>query len=111
MLTIGLAVIVETEYSGTEPGGDVINKDRVQIRIPELHGTMKEEQMPEGREDLWVKDEDLPWVNIVYPVGTSSPNKSLLKKDEIVYVVMDNTNSITRPVILGTTGKLIDKGE
>lgn len=95
-MALGIVISLEDEK------GREINKNKVKVRIPILHGPMKAEDLPaEWSNSTRVEDEDLPWVSICYPLGTASPNKSLVKEKEVVYLMYtDSDNAV--PVIVGT---------
>ena len=84
------------------------NEDKVKVRIPSIHGPMKREDLPGewSGTTSWVDDDHLPWIPICYPVGTSSPDKSMLKEKEIVYIHYTGPNC-SAPVIIGTAAKLV----
>lgn len=99
---LGIVISVEDEE------GLKSNEDKVKVRIPLEHGPMKKEDLPPewSRTDSWVADEDLPWIPICYPIGTTSPNKTMLREKEIVYILYTGTDQ-TAPVIIGTAAVLV----
>lgn len=103
LLTKG--VIVST----TDPDHLSDREGCVQVRVPIFHGPSRQSDLPSGAQSQWVKDKDLPWMEVIYPVGTVNPNvSSFFKINEIVYVTYTTTSS-TRGVVIGTTGRLLKK--
>lgn len=101
--TITLGVVVELEDSSPD------NKNRVKVRIPTIHGPMKQSDLPaEWSRAIWTDDDHLPWVPICFPLGTSSPDKSLLKEKEIVYIAFTGSGN-SGPVIIGTAAKEVEE--
>lgn len=100
--TLGIVISLEDEE------GAEVNKDKVKVRIPSEHGPLKKEDLPEewSKTSYWVEDKDLPWIPICYPLGTSSPNKNLLKEKEIVYILYTGPGR-SAPVIVGTAAILV----
>ena len=78
-------------------------KDKVRVRIPNVHGPYSVEDLPPEMQNLRTDDDYLPWASICYPLGTSSPKTSIVKDKEIVYVLFSST-SLNYPLIIGTTG-------
>lgn len=91
-----------------DPNHDKAHKNKVKVRIPQVHGPMKQTDLPYfwANSHSWTDDDHLPWVPIMYPLGTRTPNKSLLREKEIVYLAyMGDSNSV--PTIVGTTTTLV----
>lgn len=99
---LGIVISLEDEK------GREFNEDKVKVRIPAIHGPMKREDLPEqwANTNSWVDDDHLPWIPICYPVGTLTPDKSMLREKEIVYVHYTGSNS-SAPVIIGTAARLV----
>ena len=95
-------VVVEID----DPEGDPHNKEKVKVRVPALHGPLKKEDLPPQWQDLWVDDKYLPWLPICYPLGTGSPNKSMLKEKELVFVLYTNED-YSDAVIIGTAAVIV----
>ena len=98
-----------------------ITSQTARIRIPSIHGPNKLTDYPPyvkgtKRELLWTLDKDLPDAKIMFPLGTDleslqwsneeiiSGESTLLKKDEVVYVLLPETSGYSDPIIVGTTG-------
>ena len=63
-------IVVDTE----DPAGF----NRIQVRISELHGTMEKRtygplKNKVAKEVLWVEDKYLPWAEVCYPFGETTP--------------------------------------
>lgn len=104
---IALAVVIKIE----DDEALKVNENRIQIRIPSIHGPLKEEDLPPDADKLtqWTPDEHLPWAFIIYPLGTKSPNKtSLFQEKEIVYVMFPYGDT-SNPVVIGTAGRLVEE--
>ena len=89
-------IVVNTE----DPGG----LNRIQIRIPEIHGMMDKNSYKNLKnriavDVLWVNDDDLPWAQVCYPFGeTTSP-----EINQVVWIMFYAGNE-NFPVIIGWTG-------
>lgn len=102
-----LGIVIEVD----DPEGLKIREDKVKVRIPAIHGPLKKEDLPPEWQNTttWVEDDKLPWIPLCYPLGTSSPNKKLLKKKEIVYILYTAEGGQS-PVIIGTAGVTVKEG-
>ena len=95
-----------------DPERNPTNESRVRVRIPALHGPMRIDQLPIGADPNYdyTDREDLPWAQVVFPLGVSMGEKSnLIREHELVYVVIPSFDSISDPVVVGTTGRLIEE--
>lgn len=102
---VAVGVVISLE----DDTGDPANKNRVKVRIPMIHGPMKQSDLPsEWSNSTWVDDDGLPWVPICFPLGTASPDKSLLKEKEIVYLLYTDRDN-KYPVIIGTAARLVEE--
>ncbi len=85
-------IVIDTE----DPAGF----NRIRIRIPEIHGPMNKTIMPSHLQDkYWVKDEDLPWAEVSYPMGEIN----VPEVNQVVLVGFFN-GSADSPVVLGWLG-------
>lgn len=95
-----------------DPDRDPVNESRVRVRIPALHGPMRVDQIPIGADPTYdyTDREDLPWAQVVFPLGVSMGEKSnLIREHELVYVILPSFESISDPVVIGTTGRLVEE--
>ena len=89
-------IVTDTE----DPAG----LNRIQVRVLELHGPMKSETYGNlknsiAKDVLWVKTEDLPWAEVCYPFGETTPPEL----NQVVWVMFYRGNN-EYPVIVGWTG-------
>ena len=88
-----------------------INDNRVKVRVPTIHGPSSAEDLPDNIDNFkidknlqWTPDENLPWASIIFPVGSTSYDKSsLFQVGQIVYVIFPY-DDLTKPYIIGVTG-------
>lgn len=100
-----LGIVVKLEDSSPE------NKNRIQVRIPAIHGPMKESDIPPewSKSNSWVDDEHLPWVPVCWPLGTRTPEKSIFEEKEIVYIAYTGSGS-SSPLVVGTAARKVEEG-
>lgn len=82
------------------------NEGRVKVRIPAHHGPPSKDSLPPEAEKYWISDSSLPWAEVMYSPGVTSPSTSLLQRGEVVYVMFAST-SYRHPLVIGTTGKFV----
>lgn len=112
--SISLAYIIKIKPDAGSEEDLPINEKRVKVRIPSLHGPLKEDMLPPGVDPriYFTPDESLPWAQVMYPIGSVDPKKeSLLKEGEIVYVLFPSTDNFSSPIVVGTTGTISDEFE
>lgn len=102
-VTAGIIIALEDD------SGEAANRNRVKVRIPTIHGPTTNFQIPEEYQGLSrIPDEELPWVPICYPVGTTERDKSLLRENEVVYVIVVDGGSDY--LIIGTSTSILETG-
>lgn len=92
------AIVVDTE--------DISKRGRIKLRIPSFHGPPSVDHLPSEAFKYWVSDDDLPWAEVMYPIGTHNPSPSIFEKGEVVFIVFTST-SYRHPLVIGTTGKFV----
>lgn len=90
------AIVIDTN----DPSG----LNHVRIRIPAIHGLVDKESYGPlskntARTNLWVKDINLPWAEVCYPFGTTTPPEI----NQVVWVAFQNGDP-NYPVVIGWAG-------
>jgi hypothetical protein len=83
---------------------DPAGLNRIQVRIPELHGPMKSETLGISKRNsttsvMWTEDKYLPWAEICYSFGDTTPPEV----NQVVWVIFYAGNA-DYPIIIGWTG-------
>lgn len=83
---------------------DPAGLNRIQVRVLELHGPMQVETYGNlkgnaSKNVVWQKTEDLPWAEVCYPFGETTPPEL----NQVVWVMFYGANA-EYPVIIGWTG-------
>ena len=89
------AIVVDT--------ADPTELGRIKVRIPQFHGFMKKETYgpisDETKTYAWTADEYLPWAEVSYPFGSTTPPEV----NQVVWVAFANGEQ-NYPVIIGWAG-------
>lgn len=83
---------------------DPAGLNRIQVRIPELHGPMQSETLGTSKRNvntnvMWTEDKYLPWAEVCYPFGETTPPEL----NQVVWIIFYSGNA-EYPVIIGWTG-------
>lgn len=70
---------------------------KVKVRIPAIHGPLESDGKP-----YWVKEDDLPYASINYPLGLNH-NDFQLVPGTIVYIEFI-ANDLSYPIVVGWAG-------
>lgn len=89
-------IVIDTE----DPAG----LNRIKVRILELHGTMDSNSYGSLRNNIakdvqWVSDDKLPWAEVCYPFGETTPPEI----NQVVWISFYGGDA-QFPVVLGWAG-------
>lgn len=105
-----ILVGVVSSVKDEDPRTKNLHYRKIRVRIPQFDGPVYPQELPEGldKKVYWTPEENLSWLPVCLPLGSFNADvSSLFKINEMVYVTYTD-DSYRSPLIIGTTGSLID---